>query len=250
MDLPGLGVQTGDWDYRDTAWQYLGQVQVAGKRVLEIGPASGFFTRTLEAAGADVIAYELSPSDLWDAVPYGGDNKDPRGQLQQTLLHRLNNGWWLSHRLHRSTARLYHGTVYDLPGEIPSVDIATIGAVLLHLRDPFLALQRVCGLARETVVVTELYPFAARPSDWTGHETEVPPSILADQMPPSMVFQPTHPDADAFGTWWHLSPACLRQMLAVLGFGSMTTTFHIQRHMGWYAHVLYTVVAHRTAPSP
>lgn len=248
VDLPGLGLQRGDWDFRDTAWRYLGHVQVAGKRVLEVGPANGFFTQLLEAAGADVIAYELSPSDAWDAVPYGGLLNDPRIEAQRRQLIGLNNGWWLTHRLRSLKAQLYHGTIYELPAEIPAVDVATVGAVLLHLRDPFLGLQRVCALTRETVVVTELMPFAARPPDWTGHETEVPPDILADQTSASMIFQPMGPDADAFGTWWHLTPACVRQMLAVLGFGSAVTSFHIQRHMGWYAHVLYTVVAHRTAP--
>lgn len=247
VDLPGLGVQRGDWDFRETAWQYLGGVNVAGKQVLEVGPANGFFTHALEKAGAQVIAYELSPSDPWDAVPYGGALADPRIEAQQQQLEQLNNGWWLGHQLHGSKARLYHGTVYELPGEVPPVDVAIVGAVLLHLRDPFLGLQGICSLARETVVVTELMPFAARPSSWTGHETEVPPAILADQEPASMVFQPTGPESDAFGTWWHLSPACVRQMLGVLGFESVSTSFHIQRHMGWYAHVLYTVVAHRKA---
>jgi len=245
VDLPGFGLQRGDWDFRETAWQYLGHVQVDGKLVLEVGPANGFFTQTLEAAGAQVIAYDLSPSDPWDAVPYGGVLADPRIAVQQRHLDQLCNSWWLAHRLHGSQARLYHGTVYDLPGEVPQVDVAIVGAVLLHLRDPFLALQRICALARETVVVTELMPFAARPADWTGHETEVPPAILADRDPPSMVFQPTGSGADAFGTWWHISPACVRQMLNVLGFETVETSFHIQRHMGWYGHVLYTVVARR-----
>lgn len=245
VDLPGFGLQRGDWDYRETAWEYLGHVDVAGKEVLELGPANGFFTRTLEAAGAQVIAYDLSASEPWDAVPYGGVFDDPRIEAQQKLLALLNNGWWLAHRLHGSRARLYHGTVYDLPGDVPPVDIAVVGAVLLHLRDPFLALQRVCALARETIVVTELFPFAARPQGWTGLETEIPPAILADLEPPSMTFQPTGPDSDAFGTWWHISPACVRQMLAVLGFETVATSFHLQRHMGWYGHVLYTVVARR-----
>lgn len=248
MDLPGLGMQRGDWDFRETAWQYLGGVDVAGKQVLEVGPANGFFTRTLEAAGADVISYELSPQDPWDAVPYGGALADPRIESQQRQLNMLNSSWWLSHRLHGSKARLYHGTIYELPGGVPSVDVATVGAVLLHLRDPFRGLQGVCALARETVVVTELMPFAARPAHWTGHETEVPQSIAQDREPASMIFQPTTPESDAFGTWWHLSPACVRQMLDVLGFETVTTSFHIQRHMGWYAHVLFTVVARRKTP--
>jgi hypothetical protein len=43
MELPGRGVIEGrDWDLRGSVDEYLGNVDFAGQRVLEIGPASGF----------------------------------------------------------------------------------------------------------------------------------------------------------------------------------------------------------------
>ncbi|MEO7836543.1 MAG: hypothetical protein ABIS21_02740, partial [Acidimicrobiales bacterium] len=45
MDLPGHG-PVGDegWDLRPGIDNYLAGVELAGRRVLEIGPASGFLT--------------------------------------------------------------------------------------------------------------------------------------------------------------------------------------------------------------
>jgi predicted nicotinamide N-methyase len=43
-----------------------------GKRVLEIGTASGFLCFTMERMGAEMVAYDLSGGQDWDIVPYAG----------------------------------------------------------------------------------------------------------------------------------------------------------------------------------
>ena len=55
----GVGKIIGLWDLRQTVDDYLGRIDFAGKRVLEIGPASGFLTIEMERRGADVVAVEL-----------------------------------------------------------------------------------------------------------------------------------------------------------------------------------------------
>ena len=42
VDLPGHGFQPGLWDLRGNVDAYFGHVDVAGKRVLEVGTANGF----------------------------------------------------------------------------------------------------------------------------------------------------------------------------------------------------------------
>lgn len=49
---------------------YLGNVAFAGKRVLEIGPASGYLTYFMETDGAEVVAIERHPDTPWDVVPH------------------------------------------------------------------------------------------------------------------------------------------------------------------------------------
>lgn len=244
IDLPGYGRIAGAWDFHDRPWRYLGEPEVAGKRVLEVGPANGFFTRLLEGAGAEVVAYDLSARDSWDAVPYAGADNASALAAHMAQIGRLNNAWWLTHRACGLKARLVHGSIYDMPAALGPFDVATVGAVLLHLRDPFLALQRIAAVTRETIVVTELVPFGHRP-DWTGKETAVPAEMLADPWGPEMIFQPSAVEHDGFGTWWHLTPACVRRMLGVLGFEAERSTFHLQTHQGDYAHVFHTTVAHR-----
>ena len=70
MDLPGFGVIPGEWDLRGRTDQYLDNYLFGGKRVLEVGPASGFLTFEMEARGATVVCLEVSDETAWDFVPY------------------------------------------------------------------------------------------------------------------------------------------------------------------------------------
>jgi len=74
---------------------------------------------------------------------------------RKTIINRLNNAYWLAHRLLQSKARVVYGSVYAIPAAIGPVDIAVYGAVLLHLRDPFLALQNGLKLTTHSVIVAE-----------------------------------------------------------------------------------------------
>ena len=62
MTVAGLGTITGEWDLRANVRAYLGGVALQGKRVLEIGTASGFLCFAMERMGAEVISYDLSPA--------------------------------------------------------------------------------------------------------------------------------------------------------------------------------------------
>src|ERR1700686_1537725 len=154
-DVPGYGLQAGEWDLRTGLRAYLGNVGVRGKRVLEIGTANGFICFAMEREGADVIAYDLSDEQDWDIVPFARSDSEAFRAERKQRIRQLNNAFWLSHRAFGSHARLVHGDVYSVPEEIGTVDICTFGSVLLHVRDPFLALQKALTLTGETVIVTE-----------------------------------------------------------------------------------------------
>ncbi len=70
MDLPGIGMVDGSWDLRETIDNYLGRVDFAGKRCLDIGTASGFLTFEMERRGASAVAsMDLDPTTHdWDIV--------------------------------------------------------------------------------------------------------------------------------------------------------------------------------------
>jgi hypothetical protein len=51
-------------------------------------------------------------------------------------MQQLKNSYWFSHAALQSNARVYYGDAYNLPAALGEFDIAVMGAVLLHCRDP------------------------------------------------------------------------------------------------------------------
>src|ERR1700722_19381468 len=84
MDIPGYGpVLNPLWDLRGSESDYLGHVTLAGKRVLEIGPATGYLSFYMESQGAEVVSVELSPDVSWDVVPDPDTNLDRGSQRRE-----------------------------------------------------------------------------------------------------------------------------------------------------------------------
>jgi hypothetical protein len=257
MEIPVYGEVPGQWDLRRGVDDYLGHVPLAGKRVLELGKASGFLTFEMERRGAEVVAYDLSERHDWDVVPMARLHRSqheisplyPPGvtswqeflRVRRQGIAHLNKGFWLAHRAHGSRARLVLGTVYEVPAAIGPVDVAVFGSILLHLRDPFLALQRSLRLVRETAIVTDLVPDGVQHVDAPGGSAPAPGAGA---------FAKFIPDPVAGGPldiWWQLAPELVIRMLAILGFEDAKLSHHTQPFQGT-AVPLYTVVAQRTAP--
>jgi SAM-dependent methyltransferase len=238
MDIPGHGTVDGPWDLRAGVRDYLGGVDFRGKRVLELGTASGFLCFHMERQGAQVVAFDVSPRhvELMNVVPFArGEQGHYLGYLRGKVA-RLNNSWWLAHRAFQSAARVVYGDIYAVPEAIGPVDIATFGCILLHLRDPFQALASALPLVRDTVIITETFSAAEHPT-W-NHATPAP----------SLVFQPNSHSNHPPATWWSFSPQVLCRFLGVLGFEETRVTYHTQLFRGQPAP-LFTVVGRRTAPA-
>src|ERR1700722_14294937 len=73
FDMPDGTVLPGAWDLRGHESAYLGGVDVAGKRVLELGPATGFLTFAMERLGAaEVVSFEAGFDVPINTLPIGG----------------------------------------------------------------------------------------------------------------------------------------------------------------------------------
>jgi len=92
--------------------RYLGNVDFTGRRVLDVGAASGFLTFSVESRGADVVSYDLAPDDSWDIVPFAGADLTAYLGERRELTRKLNNAYWFCHRAIGSCARMVHGTLY------------------------------------------------------------------------------------------------------------------------------------------
>jgi hypothetical protein len=237
-DLPGGVHVKGEWDLRPNIERYLGGVDFRGRRVLDVGSASGFLSFHMERKGAEVVSCDLSEDHLWDFVPFAGVDFRPVAEDYRAKMRRLNHGYWFCHRAFGSRARKVYGTVYNIPEAIGPVDIAVFGSILLHVRDPFLALQKALQITTDQVIVTEMLPrrqFYQMFLGWLGR--------------PKMAFLPEHATHKHGSTWWELSPAVIRHFLGVLGFEKTRVSYHRQLFQG-QTRLLFTVIGQRTRPAP
>jgi SAM-dependent methyltransferase len=212
MELPGIGLIEGSWDHRRTADDYLGHVDFRGKRALDVGPANGFFSFEMERRGAEVTALDLGPEGQWDAVPHPYD--DPaalRANLRDNV-RQVENAFWFAHRTLGSKVDLVYGSVYDTPALVQPVDVALMGNVLQHLRDPFRAIEKVAEAVRDTLIVTEAV--------WEADE-----AFLAT---PGMRLMPSADSPYCNHSWWQVSPASVIEILRLLGFPQLSFQYHQQ----------------------
>lgn len=233
MDIPGYGLVTGAWDLRAGVNEYLGGVALAGKRVLEIGPASGFLTFEMERRGAEVVCCDLCELDEWDVVPMAGLDLAAEISARKAHIRRLNDSFWLAHAAFELRARVVYGGVYALPEAIGPVDVCLLSSVLLHLRDPFLALQKALAITRETVIVTDRLARRSLRS-----------RLVSRLAGAHMMYLPDRVRGGPIDTWWYLSPVAVERMVGTLGFSAPVVNTHRQPYHG-VQHLLYTLVAER-----
>jgi hypothetical protein len=236
VDIPGHGFAGGEIDLRGREQAYLGHVAFSGQRVMEVGTASGVLAFHMERQGAEVVAVDLTDDLAWDVVPYAQIDHGRIIAERKQGIRRLNNSFWLCHAAFQSRVKVVYAHVYQLPRAIGPVDITTFCTVLVHLQNPFLALQQALSLTRRTVIITE---FVWRPF-WL-------PFLSSFVARPSQIFLPDHRRHHPWDTWWFLSPAVIRRYLGVLGFEKTRLRYHVQRYAGRRA-LCFTIVGERTRP--
>ena len=191
----------GAWDLRGHETAYLGGVDVAGKRVLELGPATGYLTFYMERMGAEVVSFEAGFDVPIDTMPVKGvDDPVGRQRVMQDTIDRNHDAWWYLHRTLGSSAKFVQGNIYDMPADLGTFDITLVGAILLHLREPWGALSQAARRTTGTMIVTE--------------------PLQDDLQPPESNIMRFSPSAEHHVTnWWSIYPGAVVSMLSRLGFG-------------------------------
>lgn len=232
----------GSFDLRAGIDDYIGRLDLKGKRVLEIGPASGGVSFAMEQRGAEVVSIELPPDGKWDLIPYADLDQSAKVETFRQHLEKLRNGYWYAHRKYNSNNKVIYRHVYDIDASIGEYDIAVFGLVLLHLRDPFLAMQRVLDRVTEKAVIvqwckTKKYRMLRRIYEKLSH-TRANPTFLPNYR--------THMPAD---TWWELPESTIEEFAGVNGFTKPVVNYHQQGYKKSAAGTasLYTMVLSRTA---
>lgn len=235
MDLPGYGTVPGVWDLRGHESEYLGNLNLAARRVLEIGPASGHLSFFMDRAGAEVVSVEAAEDYAWEFC-WDIPDRIPEALPEQLTVHRemmqrLRNSYWLAHRVLESNARVHYGSAYSIPDDLGRFDVSVIGCVLLHNKQPLRILENCARLTNDTIVIVEVF----RKSQLTQTPAQLGPSPAVD---------PASLQQGWWHTWWSFSPVFFVDALRSMGFADSLVTFHQQICNGAPTD-LFTVVAHR-----
>jgi O-methyltransferase len=208
VQLPDGTVIRGQWDLRETADQYLGGVDFAGKRVIEVGPASGFLSLHMESKGAQVVAIEPPMDIFWDLVPRAGVDLAQKELEFAGHIERIRNSFWYLHHVFGSKVELYEADAYDLPKSLGIFDVGVLASVLVHCSSPARMIASVAGLGVTEMIISEVHNPA-----------------LGDE--PICRLVPSGENS-TIDSWWHFSPAFFCRYFEVLGFGTVTVTHHRQ----------------------
>jgi SAM-dependent methyltransferase len=141
IDLPGAQSTPGHVDWRAYSERLIGS-DLTGLSALDVGTYDGFWAFELERRGADVVAVDL---DRLEASQWPPAN---RAALLRDSVDRgveLGRGFSIAREALGSRVERVACDVLELtPEQIGGPkDLAFIGALLLHLRDPIRALENV-----------------------------------------------------------------------------------------------------------
>lgn len=202
LDLPGFGTVWGEWDLRGRFDDYLGGVPLQGRRVLDVGTASGFLTFEAEKRGASVVSLDMDHIRRQDLLPFAGSESfvDRRryNRRWNWKYRRIQLSYWLAHRLYDSHARVFYGSVYDLPKALGLFDVVILGAVLEHLANPIGALASLSRHASDTLVITNF--------------------IRGERFSFAQFIGKASKPEDNY-SWWIYSLPLYEEVLGMLGFG-------------------------------
>jgi tRNA (mo5U34)-methyltransferase len=148
------GLETPGWfDLRPVLGGFPLPGSLTGERCLDVGTFDGFWAFEMERRGAaEVVAIDVLDPARWDWP--AGSEMATRAAIGERKARGA--GFELAHRALGSTVERRELSVYDLdPAEVGRFDLVYVGSLLLHLRDPVGALERVRAVCRGRLVLCD-----------------------------------------------------------------------------------------------
>jgi tRNA (mo5U34)-methyltransferase len=140
IELAPGHVTPGLFDHRPYVHHYDLPERMDGMRVLEIGTWDGFWAFEMERRGAQVTALDVEDENDLDQPPRRERPRfpEPHGE-----------GFFIAKEMLDSKVERIVGNVYRaLPEDLGQFDVVFAGSILIHLRDQFLALERLANLTK------------------------------------------------------------------------------------------------------
>src|SRR5436190_11465828 len=145
----GDGIETpGHFRMHDYLAHYHFPERLDGKRVLDVGASTWFFAYEFERRGAaEVVAVELPSWADHDWTPRRMRELRARSAAEHADVDRvaMRDGFAVvGEALGSTRVRRVWQRIYDLsPDDLGTFDIVFSGAMLMHVRDPILGIQRM-----------------------------------------------------------------------------------------------------------
>jgi SAM-dependent methyltransferase len=173
-----------------------------GKRCLDVGTWDGFWAFEMERRGAnEVVAIDVPDARGWDWP----------ARATATGLHMLevmkggDRSFEVAAGALGSNVQRKDLSVYDLdPDEVGRFDLVFVGSLLLHLRDPVGALERVRSVCSGELVLADTVELAA--------------SVRWPRRPVGRL------EGNEAPLWWQPNIAAVRRMVEAAGFRIVAQT--------------------------
>lgn len=197
IELPDGSLTRGVFDTRSVAGRLQWPAGLAGARCLDVGTCDGFWAFEMERRGAaEVIAIDVDAPDLRDVSwesrvrPADGQRGGEGGERER----RFD----VARRALGSSVRRLSCSVHDLdPAVHGRFDVVFCGTLLVHLRDPLHALERMRGVCAGELVLVEC--------------VDARLDVLVPRIPCARF-------APAPGQWWRINRAGLLALVRTAGF--------------------------------
>ena len=203
LELPGGELTPGWFDTRAAVdrvpWP---AASLHGLRCLDVGTWDGFWAFEMERRGADeVVAIDVPDPGGWDWPA----RATPTGMEMLGVMKGEDRAFDVAARALRSRVRREDLSVYALhPERLGRFDLVFLGSLLLHLRDPVGALERVRAVCRGTLVLAETVELVA--------------SLRWPRRPVARL------EGDDAPWWWQPNVATVRRMVRAAGFRAVAAT--------------------------
>ena len=103
--LPDGSFVKGPWDLIDNESEYLGGIDLAGRSVLEYGPASGWLTVWMTQQGAEVVIIDIGWDLSTDLIPLATFDLEKTRRAQVARASQVVNSWWYVRKAYGHSAR-------------------------------------------------------------------------------------------------------------------------------------------------
>jgi len=197
---PGV-VTPGIVDLRPVLARVPIPASLAGRRCLDVGTWDGFWAFEMERRGAaEVHALDVPDPYRWDWPARARIRESYEGgKANLEAIRRNGNGFPIAREALGSAVERHEMTVYEIsPESLGRFDFVFVGSLLLHLRDPVGALERIRTVTSGEVVFNDCIEY-----------------VLSKLLPRTAM---ARLDVDDRVWWWQPNLAALQAMIEQAGF--------------------------------